>query len=128
MCIFLSKRVAESDPFDLHDFILGRSQSKGHKVIHASTSLRQIGYQKVKCKRRNMLAYVVCYRYQDFWACFLLLALKGIKMLITFSACNKDNKINQFFSHFPTCWQMYIRPHVHGTWVMTSRYHFLGFH
>ena len=36
-----------------------------------------------------MLAYVVYYRYQDFWACFLLLALKGIKMLITFSACNQ---------------------------------------
>jgi hypothetical protein len=73
------------------------------KVIHASTSLRQIGYQKVKCKRRNMLAYdVVYYRYQDLlWAWFLLLALKAIKMLITFSACNKDNKANQFFSHFP---------------------------
>ena len=49
-----------------------------------------------------MLAYVVYYRYQDLlWAWFLLLALKAIKMLITFSACTKDNKANPFFSHFP---------------------------
>ena len=94
------------------------------KVIHASTSLRQIGYQKVKCKRRNMLAYVVYYRYQDLhWAWFLLLALKAIKMLITFSACTKDNKANPFFSHFPVdkC-TLGLRPNVHGTWilVMTS--------
>ena len=44
-------------------------------------------------------------------------------MLITFSACTKDNKANPFFSHFPVdkC-TLGLRPNVHGTWilVMTS--------
>ena len=65
-----------------------------------------------------MLAYVVYYRYQDLlWAWFLLLALKAIKMLITFSACTKDNKANPFFSHFPVdkC-TLGLMPNVHGKW------------